>query len=83
MVFPQPCAFEGQVHVFAGRVKIVSLSSCRTGAILKYFCPLMNHPKFIISNQTDKSIRKQKVKALITDPMKLQDNDRRLILYVI
>ena len=33
-------AFKGQVHVFAGRVKIVSHSSCRTSTILKYFCPL-------------------------------------------
>ena len=33
-------AFKGQVHVFAGQVKIVSPSSCRTSAILKYFCPL-------------------------------------------
>ena len=33
-------AFKGQVHVFAGRVKIVSHLSCRTSAILKYFCPL-------------------------------------------
>ena len=32
--------FKGQVHGFAGRVKIVSHSSCRTSAILKYFCPL-------------------------------------------
>ena len=32
-------AFKGQVHVFAGRVKIVSHSSCRTSAILKYICP--------------------------------------------
>ena len=32
--------FKGQVHVFAGRVKIVSHSSCRTGTMLKYFCPL-------------------------------------------
>ena len=32
--------FKGHVHVFAGRVKIVSHSSCRTSAILKYFCPL-------------------------------------------
>ena len=31
-------AFKGQV--FARRVKIVSHSSCRTCAILKYFCPL-------------------------------------------
>ena len=30
-------AFKGQVHVFAGQVKIVSHSSCRTSAILKYF----------------------------------------------
>ena len=29
--------FKGQVHVFAGRVKIVSHSSCRTSTILKYF----------------------------------------------
>ena len=34
-------AFKGQVHVFAGPVKIVSHSSCRTSAILKYFCPLI------------------------------------------
>ena len=33
-------AFKGQVHVFAGWVKIVSHSSCRTSAFLKYFCPL-------------------------------------------
>ena len=32
--------FKGQVHVFAGQVKIVSHSSCRTSAILNYFCPL-------------------------------------------
>ena len=34
--------FKGQVHdiVFAGQVKIVSHSSCRTSTILKYFCPL-------------------------------------------
>ena len=32
--------FKGQVHVFAGRVKIVSHTSCRTSTILKYFCPL-------------------------------------------
>ena len=29
-------AFKGQVHVFAGRVKIISHSSCRTSTILKY-----------------------------------------------
>ena len=28
-------AFKGQVHVFAGRVKIVSHSYCRTSALLK------------------------------------------------
>ena len=31
--------FKGQVHVFAGRVKLVSHSSCRTSAVLKYFVP--------------------------------------------
>ena len=31
--------FKGQMHVFAGQVKTVSHSSCRTSAILKYFCP--------------------------------------------
>ena len=35
--------FEGQVHVFAGWVKIVSHSSCRTSVILKYFCPLYSY----------------------------------------
>ena len=34
-------AFKAQVHVFAGQVKSVSHSSCRTSAILKYFCPLL------------------------------------------
>ena len=29
--------FKGKVHVFVGRVKIVSHSSRRTSAILKYF----------------------------------------------
>ena len=33
-------SFIGQVHVFAGRVKIVSHSSCRTSAIFQYFCLL-------------------------------------------
>ena len=28
------------MHAFAGRVKVVSHSSCRTSAIFKYFCPL-------------------------------------------
>ena len=32
--------FKGQLSVFAGRVNIVSHSSCKTSAILKYFCPL-------------------------------------------
>ena len=33
--------FKGQIRVFAGRVKIESHSSCRTSAILKYFCTLV------------------------------------------
>ena len=32
--------FNRQVHVSAGQVKIVSHLSCKTSAILKYFCPL-------------------------------------------
>ena len=32
-------AFKGQVHVFAGWVKILSPSSCRTSAIFKYIVP--------------------------------------------
>ena len=32
--------FKGKMHVFAGRMKIVNHWSCRTGAILQYFCPL-------------------------------------------
>ena len=38
--------FKGQVHVFAGRVKLVSHSSCRTSAILKYFVPWNAYIKF-------------------------------------
>ena len=34
---------KGQVHVFAGRVKLVNHLSCGTSAILKYFCPLTVH----------------------------------------
>ena len=36
--------YKGQVHgiVFAGQVKIVCHSSCRTSTILKYFCPLVS-----------------------------------------
>ena len=34
--------FKGQVHVFAGGVKIVSHSFCRTSAIFKYVCTLPN-----------------------------------------
>ena len=32
-------AFKGQMHEFAGRVKIVSHSSCRTSAILIFLSP--------------------------------------------
>ena len=40
LMFSIAYAFKGQVHVFAGQVKTLSHSSCRTSAILKYFCPL-------------------------------------------
>ena len=45
LMFSIAYAFKGQVHVFAGRAKIVSHSSCRTSAILKYFCPLFGFSK--------------------------------------
>ena len=32
----------------AGRVRIVSHSSCRTSAILKYFCPLLVDAYFVL-----------------------------------
>ena len=38
-------AFKGQVYVFAGRVKLLSHSSCRTRAILKYFCTLLSRSR--------------------------------------
>ena len=31
--------FKGQIHVFVGQVKIVSHSTCRTRAILKFLSP--------------------------------------------
>ena len=43
-------AYKGQVHVFAEKVKIVSYSSCRTSAMLKYFCPLYYTPAQFSSN---------------------------------
>ena len=39
-------AFKGQVHVFRGQVKYVSHLSCRTSAIMKYFCPLKANTVF-------------------------------------
>ena len=49
-------AFKGHVHVFAGWVKVVSHSSCRTSAIFKYFCPLLTLCPLVLS--ADK-LRKQ------------------------
>ena len=41
--------------MFAGRVKIISHSSCRKSAILKYFCPLGLLSFFFISCQSQHS----------------------------
>ena len=39
--------------MFAGRVKIVGHSSCRTSAILEYFCPLLGQiTVFSVAEQT-------------------------------
>ena len=35
-------AFEGQMHMFAGQVKVARHHPCRTGAIFKYFCPTIH-----------------------------------------
>ena len=40
--------FKGQVHVFAGQVKIVSHSSCRTSAILKYQLSSIEHLQYML-----------------------------------
>ena len=42
-------AFKGHVHAFAGRVKVVSHSSCRTSAIFKFFCLLIMLSIFMVS----------------------------------
>ena len=39
-------AFKREMHVFAGQVKIVSYSSSRTSAILKYFLSPGDHTCF-------------------------------------
>ena len=44
-------AFKGQVQVFAGEMKIVSRSSCRTSAILKYFLS----PAYAVSTSKEPS----------------------------
>ena len=38
----------------AGRVKIVSHSSCRTSAILKYFCPLVLAYDIVLGDQKNR-----------------------------
>ena len=45
--------FKGQVHVFAGGVKIESHLSCRTSTIFKYFFPLFRFPVYF---QMDKGV---------------------------
>ena len=57
-------AFKGQVHVFAGQVKIVSHSSCRTSAILKYFCPLLWPLSIGHSHQTWAAAKVQYIKLM-------------------
>ena len=38
-------------HVFAGRVKIISHSSCRPSALLNYFCPLCLQNLYLEGNE--------------------------------
>ena len=58
-------AFKGQVHVFAGPVKIVSHSSCRTSAIFKYFCPLLRMANFYESVDKDGNTKLQENENLV------------------
>ena len=53
---------KGQAHLFAGRVKIVSVSSCRTRAILKYFCPLQTVSKDYQQRSKDMQVGKELIK---------------------
>ena len=53
-MFSMAYTFKGQVHVFAGRVKIVSHSSCRTSAMFKYFCPLTLYSKTCVERPLSK-----------------------------
>ena len=70
--------FKGQVHVFAGQVKIVSHSSCRTSAILKYFCPLtmakLQH--FLVSCLLGKPFCKNEIEGTRIDVSKTRDHVR-------
>ena len=59
--------FKGQVHVFAGQVRIVSHLSCRTSAILKYICPL---------NGADKGFFKKKLTSDIENEVKMTKYDQ-------
>ena len=58
------------MHVFAGRMRVVSNSSCRTRAILNYFCPLARivhiFNLFVCKNQN------KFVLAFIMDPKKVE-----------
>ena len=44
LIFFIAYAFKGQAHVFAGRVKAISHSFCRTSAVFEYFCTLLVMP---------------------------------------
>ena len=57
-------AFKGQVHVFAGWVKLVSHLSCRTNALLKYFCLLMIFAYWIVYENIFKQKLTQEMKIL-------------------
>ena len=77
-------AFRGQVHVFAGQVKIVSHLSCRTSAIFRYFCPLAailykNHliQLFLLSIQKYMLRLTNKLPARLCDFLVSTDNFRK------
>ena len=72
--------------MYAGRVKIVSHSSCRTSAILKYFCPLPSIQRvyLLLLQVLTKEYYAQQTgleKSIAELESKLQDKEGRLQTY--
>ena len=53
--------------MFAGRVKIVNHSSCRTSKILKYFCPLYLQTEKVLEEEDAVTPPRSKTDMIIED----------------